>query len=77
MCTVCGCHSEQAHDYQHNYDSVLNFATGAAGTSAFSQSQNRLVRMEQDMLASVRSGNGIDAWLEWLHAVAALRHVAR
>ncbi len=51
MCTVCGCQSEHAHDHQHDSDDALNFATGAAGTSAPGQSQRRLVRVEQDILA--------------------------
>lgn len=64
MCTVCGCQSEHAqhlghsehgqehaHNHQHDSDGALNFATGAAGTSAPGQSQSRLVRVEQDILA--------------------------
>ncbi|PKM15171.1 MAG: hydrogenase accessory protein HypB [Gammaproteobacteria bacterium HGW-Gammaproteobacteria-2] len=40
-----------AHDHQHSGDGALHFGNGAAGASVPGQSQARLVRIEQDILA--------------------------
>ncbi|MDX2300396.1 MAG: hydrogenase nickel incorporation protein HypB [Xanthomonadaceae bacterium] len=40
-----------AHEHHHGADGSLHFGTGAAGASVPGQSQARLVRIEQDILA--------------------------
>ncbi|MET1413747.1 hydrogenase nickel incorporation protein HypB [Roseibium sp. HPY-6] len=64
MCTVCGCgdgevkvhgHKHHSHDHSHthshSHDDGLHFGDGAAGVSVPGYSQERLIKIETDILA--------------------------
>ena len=52
MCTVCGCgEANAAHDHVHHADGRLDYGAGAAGVHVSGLAQERIIRIERDILS--------------------------
>jgi len=60
MCMICGCgtgtdehpgHEHHHHDHSHGADDAIDFGAGLAGVHLPGMSQQRIIRLEQDILS--------------------------